>query len=46
MGCVKSWFINCTGSISIESPGDEMSKELHLYLFGKCPTIVIAGRGL
>ena len=23
-----------------------MSKELHLYLFGKCPTIVIAGRGL
>ena len=30
VSCVKSWFINCTGSISIESSGNEMSKELSL----------------
>ena len=28
MSCVKSWFINSTGSISIGSSGNEMSKEL------------------
>ena len=28
--CVKSWFINCTGSISIRSSGNEVSKELSL----------------
>ena len=30
MSCVKSWFINCTGPISIESSGNEVSKELSL----------------
>ena len=30
VSCVKSWFINCTGSISIGSSGNEMSKELSL----------------
>ena len=30
MSCVKSWFINRTGSISIGSSGNEMSKELSL----------------
>ena len=30
LSCVKSWFINCTGSISIGSSGNEMSKELSL----------------
>ena len=30
MSCVKSWFINCTGSIYIASSANEMSKELSL----------------
>ena len=30
VSCVSSWFINCTGSISIGSSGGEMSKELSL----------------
>ena len=30
VSCVNSWFINCTGSISIGSSGNEMSKELSL----------------
>ena len=30
VSCVKSWFINCTGSISVGSSGNEMSKELSL----------------
>ena len=30
VSCVKSWFINCTGSISIGSSGNEMSKKLSL----------------
>ena len=28
--CVNSWFINCTGSISVGSSGNEVSKELSL----------------
>ena len=30
MSCVKSWFINCTGSISVASSGNEMSEDLSL----------------
>ena len=30
VSCVNSWFINCTGSISIGSSGNELSKELSL----------------
>ena len=30
VSCVSSWFINCTGSISIGSSGNEVSKELSL----------------
>ena len=30
MSYVKSWFIKCTGFISIESSGNEMFKELSL----------------
>ena len=30
VSCVKNWFINCTGSISIGSSGNDMCKELSL----------------
>ena len=30
VSCVKSWFINCTGFISVGSSGNKMSKELSL----------------
>ena len=31
------WFINCTGSISVGSSGNEMSKELSLESVGEVP---------
>ena len=46
MSCVKGWFINYTGSISIGSSGNEMPRNYHLNLFDKYPMIVIAGHGL
>ena len=46
VSCVKSWFINCTGSISIGSSGNEMSKNYLLNLFENCPAILIGDRGL
>ena len=30
VSCVNSWFINCTGSVSIGSSDNKMSKELSL----------------
>ena len=37
VSCVKSWFINCTGSISFGSSGNEMSKELSLESVRELP---------
>ena len=37
VSCAKSWFINCTGSISIGSSGNEMSKELSLESVRELP---------
>ena len=46
VSCVKSWFINYTGSISIGSSGNEMPRNYHLNLFEKYSMIVTAGHGL